>query len=64
MEDIMPFIDSSKAHDAINHDTILDKLNSYGIIGESNFWFKSYLSDHFQFDEIRDTDCSHSFKKV
>jgi sarcosine oxidase/L-pipecolate oxidase len=55
------FFDLSKAYDMINHDILLDKLNSYGIRSESNLWFKSYLSNRFQFVEIKDNDCSNSF---
>jgi hypothetical protein len=29
----------------IKRDTLLDKLNSYGIRGESNLWFNLYLSN-------------------
>jgi hypothetical protein len=54
----------SKAYDVINYDILLDKLNSYGITGKSNLWFKSYLSYKFQFVEIKDTDCSNSVKKL
>jgi hypothetical protein len=58
------FFDLSKAYDVINHDILLDKLNSYGVRGESNLWFKSYLSNRFHFVEIKDNDCSNSFKIV
>jgi hypothetical protein len=46
----------------INHDIVLDELNAYGIRGESNFWFKSYLSNRLQIAEIKETDCSNSVK--
>ncbi|MDR1498766.1 MAG: hypothetical protein LBS34_00570 [Rickettsiales bacterium] len=55
------FFDLSKAYDVIN-DILLEKLNSYGIRGESYLCFKSYLSNRVQFVEIKDTDCSNSFK--
>jgi hypothetical protein len=41
--------DLSKEYDVINQDVLLDKLNSYGMRGESNLWFKSYLSKQLQF---------------
>jgi hypothetical protein len=55
------FFDLSKAY-VINHDILLGKLNAYGRGGESSLWFKSYLSNHFQFVEIKETDCSNSVK--
>ena len=46
------FCDLSKAFDVISHDIILKKLNTYGIRGNVNNWFRSYLSDRKQFVDI------------
>jgi hypothetical protein len=35
--------DLTKAYHVINHNIVLNKLNSYGISGITNLWFKSYL---------------------
>jgi hypothetical protein len=56
------FFDLSKAYTVINHNILWNKLNAYGIRGESNLWFKSYLSDCLQFVEIKETDCSNSVR--
>jgi hypothetical protein len=56
------FFDLSKAYDVIDHVILLDKLDSYGIRGESNSWFRSYLVDRSQFVEIKNTDGRNSFK--
>jgi hypothetical protein len=37
------FCDLMKAYDAISHDTLLFKLQKYGIRGLANSWFKSCL---------------------
>ena len=39
-------------YDVINHKTLLDKLDSYGVRGTLNDWFKSYLSGRTQVVEI------------
>jgi hypothetical protein len=46
----------------ISHNILLDKFNAYGIRGEANLWFRSYLSNRLQFVEIKETDCSNSVK--
>jgi len=38
------FLDLTKAYDVLNHNTLLDKLNTYGITGNTNLWFRSSLS--------------------
>ena len=38
------FIDLSEAFDTINHNTLLKKLQFYGIRGLGNKWFSNYLS--------------------
>ncbi len=42
------FVDLSKAFDMVNHTLLVRKLNSLGITGNENNWFKSYLSNRTQ----------------
>ena len=53
------FCDISKAFDVISHDILLKKLNTYGIRGNVNNWFRSYLSDRKQFVDIDGHSSSH-----
>ncbi len=46
--------------DVISHDILLNKLNSYGIRGIANQWFRSYLSDRSQYVEIDGYKSSHA----
>ena len=45
-------MDLEKTFDTLSHDILLEKLNHYGISGNENNWFKSYLSDRTQFASI------------
>ena len=42
------FADLQRASDTVDHQTLLAKLDHYGICGVSNDWFKSYLSNRNQ----------------
>jgi hypothetical protein len=46
------FLDLSKAYNVINHETLLGKLDYYGIRGITRTWLESYLSSLSQYVEI------------
>jgi len=48
----------SKSYDVINHNRLLDKLDSYGIRGSVNKGCQSYLTNGIQFVEISQIDRS------
>ena len=50
------FVDLQKRFYTVDHQTLLAKLNHYGIRGVSNDWFKSYLSDRNQYVSINGFD--------
>jgi hypothetical protein len=42
------FYDMAKAFESMNHEILLAKLGFYGIRGESEDWFRSYLTTRRQ----------------
>ena len=55
------FCDLSKAFDVIKTDTLLNKLNYYGIWGVANKWFSSYLVNRKQYIQIGKTESDNEF---
>ena len=48
----MVFVDFRKAFDVIDHHVLLKKLELYGVSDVAVSWFKSYLSDRYQFVSV------------
>jgi hypothetical protein len=47
------FCNLPKAFDYANHDTLLYKLNFYGVTGKGYAWIKSYFGDRYHRVEIK-----------
>ena len=46
------YLDLSRAFDTVPHDTLLSKLNHYGIRGNAHKWFTSYLHDRKMYVQL------------
>ena len=58
---ILVLLDLSAAFDTIDHKLLLQRLEqSIGIKGTALDWFKSYLSDRFQFVHVNNDSSEHS----
>ena len=52
------FFDISKAFDCVNHKILLAKLFHYGIRGQLNKWFESYLHNRSQYTSVNGASSS------
>ena len=50
------FLDLSKAFNCVNHEILIGKMQKYGITGTPLNFFRSYLSDQYQFTRVNGID--------
>ena len=54
------FIDLQKAFDTVNHEMLLKKLEHYSIRGIPNNWFRSFLTERYQFTTVSNQSSAKS----
>ena len=50
------FLDFRKAFDSVNHEILISKLNTCGVLGIALEWFHSYLANREQYVSINNID--------
>ena len=58
------FCDLAKATDCVNHDILLAKLHFYGIWGEFEDSFRSYVTNRRQQVEVQSPHTAQSFSQI
>lgn len=61
---ILVLLDFSRAFDSINVELLISKLSYYGFDQSAQNWFNSYLSNRFQFVELKNSNGSSSLSQI